>query len=132
MTEKLATRAHGGRNLLPWVLALCGAVFAADLTYSLNAVVGIGYLLAVALSLSSNRSWHIQLVAAVSVLLIVVAPVISGDGIGWAYLQSQIVAIFGIVATSVFGTLNSKAKRCAKPWRAPKPLRTNAARCWSA
>ena len=47
------------RNLLPWLFSICALVFVADLTNVLDSAIGIGYVLAVILALSSNRHWHV-------------------------------------------------------------------------
>ena len=100
---------HARRNLLPWLLVLCAAIFAVDVANVLDSAVGIGYLLAVVLALSSSRHWHITLIAGIGALLMLIAPVLSPyDGNWWAYLESHSVAVFAIFATGFFGSANMR------------------------
>ena len=100
---------HSRRNLLPWLLAMCAAIFAVDIANMLDSAIGIGYLLAVVLALSSNRHWHITLVATISALLMLIAPMLSPfDGNWWSYLESHSVAVFAIFATGFFGSANMR------------------------
>ncbi len=100
---------HSRRNLLPWLLVLCAAIFALDIANMLDSAVGIGYLLAVVLALSSSRHWHITLIAAISALLMLIAPMLSAyDGDWWSYLESHSVAVFAIFATGFFGSANMR------------------------
>ncbi|HEY7639888.1 MAG TPA: response regulator [Steroidobacteraceae bacterium] len=100
---------HSRRNLLPWLLIMCGAILALDIANILDSAVGIGYLLAVVLALSSNRHWHITLIATISALLMLIAPMISPyDGSWWSYLESHSVAVFAIFATGFFGSANMR------------------------
>jgi two-component system, sensor histidine kinase and response regulator len=98
---------HSRRNLLPWLLAMCAAIFAVDIANMLDSAVGIGYLLAVVLALSSSKHWHITLIATISALLMLIAPMLSPyDGNWWSYLESHSVAVFAIFATGFFGSAN--------------------------
>jgi PAS domain-containing protein len=100
---------HSRRNLLPWLLVMCASIFAVDIANMLDSAVGIGYLLAVVLALSSNRHWHITLIATVSALLMLIAPMLSPyDGNWWSYLESHSVAVFAIFATGFFGSANMR------------------------
>jgi len=98
---------HSRRNLLPWLLVLCGAIFAVDIANLLDSAVGIGYLLAVVLALSSSKHWHITLIATISALLMLLAPILSPyDANWWSYLESHSVTVFAIFATGFFGSAN--------------------------
>ncbi len=100
---------HSRRNLLPWLLVMCAAIFAVDIANMLDSAVGIGYLLAVVLALSSSRHWHITLIATISALLMLIAPMLSPyDGNWWSYLESHSVAVFAIMATGFFGSANMR------------------------
>ncbi len=100
---------HSRRNLLPWLLVMCAAIFAVDITNMLDSAIGIGYLLAVVLALSSSRHWHITLVATISALLMLIAPMLSPyDGNWWSYLESHSVSVFAIFATGFFGSANMR------------------------
>ena len=100
---------HSRRNLLPWLLVMCAAIFALDIANILDSAVGIGYLLAVVLALSSSRHWHITLIATISALLMLIAPILSPyDGNWWSYLESHSVAVFAIFATGFFGSANMR------------------------
>ena len=97
------------RNLLPWMLALCGAVFALDLLDNADWAIGIGYVLAVTLTLSSNRAWHITVVAALATLLLVISPVLAPYGpTWWQYLENHTATIFAILITGLFGSANMR------------------------
>lgn len=97
------------RNLLPWLFGICALVFAADLANILESAIGIGYVLAVILALSSNRHWHVTVVAGVSAALLLVSPLISPFSNGWwAYLESHAVAVFAIFVTAFFGAANMR------------------------
>jgi two-component system, sensor histidine kinase and response regulator len=97
------------RNLLPWLLSLCAVVFVADLADLLDSAIGIGYVLAVILSLSSNRHWHITVIAAVGAMLLFIAPIISPYDAGWwAYLENHAVTVFAILVTGFFGSANMR------------------------
>jgi hypothetical protein len=74
---------HTRRNLLPWLLVMCAAIFAVDIANMLDSAVGIGYLLAVVLALSSSRHWHITLIATISALLMLIAPMLSPYDGNW-------------------------------------------------
>jgi two-component system sensor histidine kinase/response regulator len=100
---------HTRRNLLPWLLVMCAGIFAVDIANMLDSAIGIGYLLAVVLALSSNRHWHITLIATISALLMLIAPMLSPyDGNWWSYLESHSVAVFAIFATGFFGSANMR------------------------
>jgi PAS domain S-box-containing protein len=100
------------RNLLPWLLALCGVVFAIDLANVMDSAVGIGYVLAVILCLSSNRSWHITVVAAIGGTLMFISPIATPYDAGWwAYLENHAVTIFAIIATGLLGSAHMRTAR---------------------
>ncbi|MGH8238693.1 MAG: PAS domain-containing protein, partial [Steroidobacteraceae bacterium] len=100
---------HSRRNLLPWLLVMCAAIFAVDITNMLDSAIGIGYLLAVVLALSSSKHWHITLVATISALLMLIGPMLSPyDGNWWSYLESHSVSVFAIFATGFFGSANMR------------------------
>ncbi|MDY6948424.1 MAG: ATP-binding protein, partial [Pseudomonadota bacterium] len=97
----------GRRNLMPWLLATCAVVFTADLANVLDSAIGIGYVLAVMLALSSNRHWHVSVIGFVSALCLLISPIISPfHGGWWAYLESHAVAVFAIFVTAFFGSAN--------------------------
>ncbi len=103
---------HRRRNLLPWMLALCGLVFAFDLTNTMDGVVGIGYVLAVTLSLSSSRAWHVNVIAGVGCVLLFAAPIVSAyDGSTWAYLEHHSVTVFAILVTALYGSALMRKSR---------------------
>ena len=98
---------HSRRNLLPWLLVMVAAIFAVDIANMMDSAVGIGYLLAVVLALSSSRHWHITLIATISALLMLIAPMLSPyDGSWWSYLENHSVTVFAIFATGFFGSAN--------------------------
>ena len=97
------------RNLLPWLISICALVFVADLINVLDSAIGIGYLLAVILALSSNRHWHVTLIAGISVALMLASPILSPYQVGWwSYLESHAVAVFAIFVTAFFGAANMR------------------------
>jgi PAS domain S-box-containing protein len=99
----------GRRNLLFWMLALCAAMFALDVSNLWDVGVGIGYILAVTLTLASNRHWHILTVAAVGASLLMLAPILSPyDEVWWRHLEDHAVTLFAIIVTSVFGSANQR------------------------
>ncbi len=103
---------HGRPNLLLWMLSLCALVFALDLSNLWDVGVGIGYVLAVTVTLASNRSWHIMAVAAVGAFLLMLAPILSPyDATWWKYLENHAVTLFAIVVTSVYGSANLRKSR---------------------
>ena len=100
------------RNLLPWMVALCALVFAFDLTNKLDAAVGIGYVLAVTLCLSSNRTWHITMVALLGAALLFIAPIFSTyDSHWWSYLERQSVSVFALLVTGLYGSAHMRKSR---------------------
>src|SRR5262245_37350117 len=100
---------EGRRNLLPWLLVSCLGVFAMDLSNVLDSAVGIGYVLAVIVSLSSNRQWHVTVVAATGAVLLFLAPIASPhDGTWWTYLGNHAVTIFAIFVTCFLGSANAR------------------------
>ncbi|MBB6092498.1 PAS domain S-box-containing protein [Povalibacter uvarum] len=100
------------RNLLPWMLTLCLLVFAFDLMNTMDAVVGIGYVLAVTLSLSSNRPWHVNVVAALGCVLLFAAPIASSyDGSSWVYFEHHSVTVFAILVTALYGSAHMRKSR---------------------
>src|SRR5690606_20148900 len=104
--------AHGRRNLLPWLLALCAAVFVVDLSNVLDSAVGIGYVLAVLLSLSSSRHWHATVVATTGALLLFASPIVSPYHPGWwDYLENHALTLFAIFVTGFFGSANMRKSR---------------------
>ena len=107
-----ALQAHnprGRRNLLPWMLLLCIAVFTLDFLDRADWAVGIGYVLAVTLSLSSNRAWHIIAVAATATMLLVISPILAPYGpTWWQYLENHTAIIFAILITGLFGSTNMR------------------------
>ncbi|HEY6645007.1 response regulator [Povalibacter sp.] len=110
--DGLANDASRRYNLLAWMFTLCLLVFAFDLTNMLDAVVGMGYLLAVTLCLSSNRTWHIMAVAALSSLLLLIAPIVSMyDTHWWTYLEHHSVTLFAILVTSLYGSAHMRKSR---------------------
>ena len=95
------------RNRLPWLFAICAVVFAADLANVMDSAIGIGYVLAVMLALSSSRHWHVSVIAFVSALCLLISPIISPyHGGWWAYLESHAVAVFAVFVTAFFGSAN--------------------------
>jgi PAS domain S-box-containing protein len=88
-------------------MSLCAAVFAADLANVLDSAVGIGYVLAVLLSLSSNRHWHVTMTASLGAVMLLAAPILSPYHNGWwAYLETHSVSVFAILMTGFFGSAN--------------------------
>jgi two-component system sensor histidine kinase/response regulator len=105
--EGLRGELHSRRNLLPWLLVMCAGIFAVDITNMLDSAVGIGYLLAVVLALSSSKHWHITLIATISAMLMLIAPILSAyDANWWSYLESHSVTVFALLATGFFGSAN--------------------------
>ena len=97
------------RNLLPWLVALCAGVFFIDLRNWMDSAVGIGYVLAVMLSLSSNRFWHSAAIAGLGTLLMFVAPLLAPANLDWwVYLQNHSVTVFAIIVTGVFGSAHMR------------------------
>jgi two-component system sensor histidine kinase/response regulator len=100
---------HDRRNLLPWLFGICALVFAADLVNVQDSIIGIGYVLAVILALSSNRHWHVSVIGFVSAVCLLVSPILSSyHGGWWAYLESHAVAVFAIFVTAFFGAANMR------------------------
>ncbi|MET0534351.1 MAG: response regulator [Steroidobacter sp.] len=100
---------QGRRNLLPWLLGICVLVFLADLTNAMDSAIGIGYVLAVILALSSNRYWHVSAVATISAIGLLLSPIVSPYHQGWwGFLESHAVAIFAIFVTAFFGSANMR------------------------
>jgi PAS domain S-box-containing protein len=100
---------NGRPNLLLWMLSLCALVFALDLSNLWDVGVGIGYVLAVTLTLGSNRTWHVMAVAALGSVLLMASPILSPyDLTWWKYLENHAVTLFAIVVTSVFGSANMR------------------------
>jgi PAS domain S-box-containing protein len=100
------------RNLLSWMIVLCALVFAFDLGDIMDSVVAIGYVLAVTLCLSSNRSWHITVIAVLSVMLLLLAPAFAViDTNWWNYLEHQSVSIFAILVTGLYGNAHMRTSR---------------------
>ncbi len=96
-------------NLLPWMLLLCAGVFAIDLMDHADWAVGVGYVLAVTLTLSSNRPWHIVVIAGVATLLLVLSPIMAPYSITWwQYLENHAATIFAILITGLFGSANMR------------------------
>src|SRR5690606_14658595 len=62
LTKGLEGTPRGRRNLMPWLLATCAVVFTADLANVLDSAIGIGYVLAVMLALSSSKHWHVSVI----------------------------------------------------------------------
>jgi PAS domain S-box-containing protein len=97
------------RNLLPWLFGICAMVFAADLVNVQDSIIGIGYVLAVILALSSNRHWHVSVIGFVSAMCLLISPIVSSyHGGWWAYLESHAVAVFAIFVTAFFGAANMR------------------------
>ena len=104
--------AHGRHNLLPWLLALCGLIFLLDLAGKLDAAIGVGYLIAVALSLRSNKPWHVTVIASVAALLLCLAPFVSPyHASSWAELESHALTLFAIFVMGFFGSANLHKSR---------------------
>ncbi len=107
LTKGMESTPRSRRNLMPWLLATCAVVFAADLANVLDSAIGIGYVLAVMLALSSNRHWHVSVIGFVSAVCLLISPIISPyHGGWWAYLESHAVAVFAIFVTAFFGSAN--------------------------
>jgi two-component system sensor histidine kinase/response regulator len=100
---------HERRNLFPWLVGLCAMVFALDLSNVLDSAIGIGYVLAIMLSLSSNKHWHPTAVATLGALLLFAAPIASGYHPGWwSYLENHALTLFAIFVTGFFGSANMR------------------------
>ena len=100
---------HERRNLLPWLLGLCAMVFVLDLSNMLDSAIGIGYVLAIMLSLSSNRHWHPTAVATLCALLLFAAPIASPyHPDWWRYLENHALTLFAIFVTGFFGSANMR------------------------
>jgi PAS domain S-box-containing protein len=107
LVKGLEGTTRGRRNLMPWLLATCAVVFAADLANVLDSAIGIGYVLAVMLALSSNKHWHVSVIGFVSAVCLLVSPIISPYHEGWwAYLENHSVAVFAVFVTAFFGSAN--------------------------
>jgi PAS domain S-box-containing protein len=97
------------RNLLPGLLGLCAIVFFVDLRNWMDSAIGIGYVLAVTLSLSSNRFWHSTAIAAVGTVLLFIAPLVApANVVWWIYLQNHAVTVFAVIVTGLFGSANMR------------------------
>jgi two-component system, sensor histidine kinase and response regulator len=118
----------GRSNLLFYMLPLCGAVFALDLSNVWDVGVGIGYVLAVVVALASKRHWHVMLVAAVGAALLMITPILSPyDASWWLYLENHGVTLFAIIVTGLFGSANlrkSAAEASARAAAAHSALET--------
>jgi PAS domain S-box-containing protein len=100
------------RNLLPWLLALCVGVFLLDISNVLDSAIGIGYVLAVMLSLSSHRHWHPTAIATLGAALLFAAPIASSYHPGWwNYLENHGLTLFAIFVTGFFGSANMRKSR---------------------
>jgi PAS domain S-box-containing protein len=100
------------RDLLPVLIALCGGVFFLDLTNLFDSAIGIGYVLAVMLSLSSSQPWHALVVAATGTVLLFVAPFVSGyNADWWTYLENHALTLFAIFVTGLLGSANMRKSR---------------------
>ena len=109
VTEGLDGAPRNRRNLLPWLFGICALVFAADLVNVQDSIIGIGYVLAVILALSSNRHWHVGVIGFVAAVCLLVSPILSSyHGGWWAYLESHAVAVFAIFVTAFFGSANMR------------------------
>jgi PAS domain S-box-containing protein len=107
LMKGLERSVRGRRNLMPWLLATCAVVFVADLSNVLDSAIGIGYVLAVMLALSSSKHWHVGAIGLVSALCLLISPIISPHHEGWwQYLESHAVAVFAIFVTAFFGSAN--------------------------
>ena len=119
----------GRPNVLPWMLLLCALVFTLDLSNVWDVGVGIGYVLAVTLTLASNRHWHIMAVAAIGSLMLIVSPLLSPyDAMWWRHLENHAVTLFAIIVTSLFGSANmrkAQAEARALALAAQSKLETN-------
>jgi two-component system, sensor histidine kinase and response regulator len=105
--ESLRNAQRERRNLLGWLVLLCTCVFAADLANLLDSAVGIGYVLAVMLSLYSNRHWHVTVTAALGAVFLLASPILSPYDAGWwAYLENHAVTVFAILMTGFIGAAN--------------------------
>jgi PAS domain S-box-containing protein len=103
---------HSRRNRLPWMIALCVAIFMLDLTNAMDSAVPIGYVLAVTLCLRSNRPWHITVVALLGAVLLFVAPVFAPyDPHWWAYLERHSASVFAILVTGMYGNAHMRKSR---------------------
>ena len=112
INEGLAYDPKRRHNLLPWMLVLCALVFAFDLSNVMDPVVGIGYMLAVTLCLSSNHTWHIMMVSAIGTILMFVAPILSPyDANWWAYLERHSATVFAILVTGLYGSSHMRKSR---------------------
>ncbi|MFL6551350.1 MAG: response regulator, partial [Povalibacter sp.] len=99
-------------NRLPWMVALCIAIFLLDLTNAMDAAVGMGYVLAVTLCLRSNRPWHIIVVAMLGAVLLFLAPIFSAyDTHWWAYLERHSASVFAILVTGMYGNAHMRKSR---------------------
>jgi two-component system, sensor histidine kinase and response regulator len=100
---------HERRNLLPPLFALCVMVFVLDLSNILDSGIGIGYVLAVMLSLSSSRHWHATAIATTGAVLLFAAPMASPYHAGWwSYLENHALTLFAIFVTGFFGSANMR------------------------
>jgi PAS domain S-box-containing protein len=103
---------HGKHNLLPWLLGLCVVVFVLDLNDVFDAAIGIGYVFAVMLALSSNRHWHATAVATFSAALLFASPIISPYGDSWWLgLDHHALTLFALFVTGFFGSASMRKSR---------------------
>jgi PAS domain S-box-containing protein len=93
------------RNRLPWILASTFVVFLIDCWLNMMPVSGALYVLAVILSLSSTRTWHI-VVTAVWVLLLSFLPLIIWPPTAplWLSLSGHALVAYFIVGAAAFGS----------------------------
>jgi PAS domain S-box-containing protein len=103
---------HGKHNLLPWLCGLCVVVFALDLSDIFNSAIGIGYVFAVMLALSSNRHWHATAVATFGAALLFASPIISPyDNSWWTKLDHHALTLFALFVTGFFGSASMRKSR---------------------
>ncbi len=103
------TASHQRRNLLPWLIGLCIVVFLLDVSGWLNSAIGIGYVLAVILSLSSSRHWHATAIATLGGVLLFVAPIASPHHPGWwQHIENHALTLFALLVTGLFGSANMR------------------------
>lgn len=103
----LNDQSRGRRNLLPYLVGICALVFIGDLTNVMDSAIGVGYVLAVILALSSNRYWHVTAIATLSAVGLLISPIVSPYSQGWwGFLENHAVAIFAIFVTAFFGSAN--------------------------
>jgi len=98
-------------NKLIWIVALCAGLFTLGIKFP-TASLGVAYLVAVLLSLTSSRVWHTHFATIVSTALIFTKLLLTASaGMPWSELLNSLLSVLAIWTTALISLASMERER---------------------